>query len=208
MNERFFALSPQKQKDILDAGFRVFAQYGYKHSSTETIAREAGISKGLLFHYFENKKTFYLYLFEYATAFLLENLAYLHNYDETDFFKIIEDAQLKKMSIVYEHPALSQFVVQCYLEQDSEVAASINEDIQALTAPSVERILKRTNRSKFKESVSVEEAMDITIWMSEGYTKSLGPQALETVADLEEVNNRFLHYMEILRKHFYREEFL
>ncbi|MBR6395680.1 MAG: helix-turn-helix transcriptional regulator, partial [Lachnospiraceae bacterium] len=59
MNERFFELKKEKQDRMINAALRVFSQYGYRHASTDEIVREAGISKGLLFHYFESKKGLY-----------------------------------------------------------------------------------------------------------------------------------------------------
>ena len=66
MNERFFELTEEKQLRIINAGFEVFAQNEYKRASTDEIGRLSDISKGLLFYYFHNKKSFYLFLFDYA----------------------------------------------------------------------------------------------------------------------------------------------
>ena len=64
MNDKFFSLPKQKQQTIINAGYRVFSQNTYKKSPMIEIADAAGISKSLLFHYFHNKKEFYLYLWE------------------------------------------------------------------------------------------------------------------------------------------------
>jgi len=44
------------KKQILDAGLKVFAVKGYHGTSISDIAKEAGVSKGLAYNYFENKK--------------------------------------------------------------------------------------------------------------------------------------------------------
>lgn len=61
INEKFASLSQEKQMEIINAGLECFGQYGYKKANTEQIALKAGISKGLLFYYFRNKKTFYFF---------------------------------------------------------------------------------------------------------------------------------------------------
>ena len=43
MNEKFFALPEEKQRAILNAGYRVFANNSYKKSPMSEIASEAGI---------------------------------------------------------------------------------------------------------------------------------------------------------------------
>ena len=72
MNKRFFNLSSERQKAIINAGCRGFSKYGYNKSSMSEIAMEAGISKSLLLHYFKNKKEFYLYLFNYAMQITMQ----------------------------------------------------------------------------------------------------------------------------------------
>ena len=51
MNGKFFDLNKEKQDRMINAALKVFAINGYRHASTDEIVREAGISKGLLFHY-------------------------------------------------------------------------------------------------------------------------------------------------------------
>ena len=44
-----------KSAIILDAATKVIAEKGYQYATTEAIAREAGVAKGLIHFYFENK---------------------------------------------------------------------------------------------------------------------------------------------------------
>lgn len=49
---------------ILDIALNHFIRYGFYGTSTRKIAEEAGISSGLMFHYFPNKKALYEALVE------------------------------------------------------------------------------------------------------------------------------------------------
>lgn len=53
MNEKFFSLPIEKQEAIINAGYRVFSENSYKKSPMSEIADAAGISKSLLFYYFD-----------------------------------------------------------------------------------------------------------------------------------------------------------
>ena len=55
MNAKFFDLKQEKQDRMVNAALKVFALNGYQHASTDDIVKEAHISKGLLFHYFDSK---------------------------------------------------------------------------------------------------------------------------------------------------------
>ncbi len=50
------AIRQQKRQQILDAALEVFAHDGYHSSSMSKVAKEAGISKGLTYSYFESKE--------------------------------------------------------------------------------------------------------------------------------------------------------
>ena len=45
-----------RREQIIDAAMRVFSQKGFIRATNKDIAREAGITPGLIYHYFENKE--------------------------------------------------------------------------------------------------------------------------------------------------------
>lgn len=57
--------SQETRRRIFEAAMRLFAQHGFDRTSTATIAKEAGVSQGIIFHYFETKrKLFWTVVFE------------------------------------------------------------------------------------------------------------------------------------------------
>lgn len=50
-------------RKILMAAFKLFALQGYSRTSVENIAREASVSKGLIYHYFNSKEDILKQLF-------------------------------------------------------------------------------------------------------------------------------------------------
>ncbi len=45
-----------RREQIIDAAMRVFAQKGFARATNKDIAREAGITAGLIYHYFKSKE--------------------------------------------------------------------------------------------------------------------------------------------------------
>lgn len=205
MNEKFFDLPEEKRNAIINAGFSVFSQSEYRHATTDEIVKQAGISKGLLFHYFGNKKNFYIYLYEYALAFLVEHTSELYDYEETDFFDSFASAQVCKMQVLNEHPNVVEFLVKAYLDKAHEATEETDMNFQAVLDQSSTGFLNRIDPSKFKEGITPAQTLDIVIWMSEGYMRSRTPEQLK---DLEAVNDEFMHYLDILKQQFYKEEYL
>lgn len=67
--------SEQRREVLLDAAARVFAAHGYHAASIEQIAREAGITKPVIYHHFQSKKQLHRALFEHYAKQLLATAA-------------------------------------------------------------------------------------------------------------------------------------
>ena len=88
MNDKFFDLKQEKQDRMINASLKIFSRGGYRHASTDEIVKEAGISKGLLFHYFGSKLGLYGFLFDYSARFMLLELSREVKRSETDYFAL------------------------------------------------------------------------------------------------------------------------
>ncbi len=53
-----------RREQILDAALRIFAKKGFAKATNKDIAREAGITSGLIYHYFESKEALLKAIFE------------------------------------------------------------------------------------------------------------------------------------------------
>ena len=87
MNESFWLLCEEKQNRIRNAAMMVFSQNSYKKASTDDIAAQAGISKGLLFYHFRTKKELYCDMYEYCCEQIYRAVDEIDAMKETDFFE-------------------------------------------------------------------------------------------------------------------------
>jgi TetR/AcrR family fatty acid metabolism transcriptional regulator len=53
-----------KEKAILDAAVRIFAEYGYHRAKISTIAETAGVATGSVYLYYQNKENILLTIFD------------------------------------------------------------------------------------------------------------------------------------------------
>jgi len=72
--QQFETIRNEKIKQIKDTALQLFSEYGYENTSISSIVKEAGISKGLLYHYFSGKEEL---LKEIMVGGLKEFLAHL-----------------------------------------------------------------------------------------------------------------------------------
>ena len=169
MNDKFYALSEEKQNAIINAGFKVFAGNSYKKSPVNEIALEAGISKSLLFFYFKNKKELYLFLLkkseEVTKQMLLESGAYKGN----DIFEIMYRGLLTKASMMKRYPDMGNFSIKAYYEKDPEVANDVRKIIAPYTNMETNKILPPMDSSQFKEGLDLNMMYRDMYLASEGY---------------------------------------
>jgi AcrR family transcriptional regulator len=62
----------ERRRQLLELGADLFARFAYDELSMARIAREAGISKALLYHYFPSKQAYFAATLEQAAAELAE----------------------------------------------------------------------------------------------------------------------------------------
>lgn len=203
MNLKFFDLPTQKQQRIITSALEIFSMQDYRKASTDKIIHLAGISKGLLFHYFESKKGLYFYCFEYAKNIVLEEFSALHLPQERDFFVILQTAQLAKMKVMKTHPFVFEFLVKAYLEEEQELKEAIHHEL-SLIQNNLNAITDTIDKSKFLPFLDIPKVLKLIHWASEGF---LIHTPKEKFKDLEALNETYLEYMDILRKSFYQEMF-
>jgi AcrR family transcriptional regulator len=62
----------ERRNQLIELGLTLFSERAYDEVSIDDIAREAGVSKGLLYHYFGGKRDFYVACVRAARDLLLE----------------------------------------------------------------------------------------------------------------------------------------
>ena len=65
--QTFYNLPEEKRNKIINLSLLEFAQHSYRTASLSRIVEKAGIAKGSMYQYFENKRELYLYLIDFTT---------------------------------------------------------------------------------------------------------------------------------------------
>ncbi len=144
MNEKFFDLASAKQDKMINAALMMFAKNGYKHASTDDIVKAAGISKGLLFHYFESKEGLYTFLLDYSVRYLINEFSRVIG-DEKDYFAYHEKFESAKLNVLRNYPYMHQFVEHAITESNVSIREKSDETIN----------LYSDTMNKFRNSVTL-----------------------------------------------------
>lgn len=201
MNELFSKIDPQKLDRILNSSFKEFSKEGFQHASTNTIVKNAEISKGLLFHYFGNKQHLYQMLIEFSLDYITELLEKEINWEEQDFFKRVEGITILKLSAMKKYPHIYDF-----LKKASENVSleEIKQDFSPDLINMIQKIYtKNIDYSLFRSDIDLNKTIEIIQWTIEGAIKKIWKDASDNIKT-EDIFNEHREYMNILRTLVYK----
>lgn len=206
MNHNFTELPEEKQLRIINSAMEVFSKYEYKKASTDDIAAKAGISKGLLFYYFHNKKSLYLYVYKYMTERIQEQVLDAGFWEITDFFELMEYCAVAKLSVIEKNPYIMDFAMRSFYPESEAISDDLNAYNQEFMAAVPTNYFQNIDLGKFRDGVDPAYILRMLSWMADGYLHE--KRALKQPLLLPEMMEEFKRWMNMLRPLIYKEEFL
>lgn len=153
MNSKFFDLKKEKQDRMINAALKIFALNGYRRASTDDIVREAAISKGLIFHYFENKIGIYQFMYDYSVRYMNLELKNSIDPNEKNIFEILRQIEQGRIAAMKGYPYMQQFLNSARYENVSEALLSTEEKRNELHSL-YQQILSQADLSKFPAGIN------------------------------------------------------
>ncbi|MCR8850360.1 TetR/AcrR family transcriptional regulator [Rossellomorea sp. SC111] len=200
-------IDPEKEDRIIRAATRVFAENGYEKASTNAIVKEAKISKGILFHYFNSKKELYVSLYEHLSNLFTEKIYERLDWNEQDIFVTIRSVTLIKFELFYVYPDLINFLTSAFSEEAQEVKDEIEKYKTRMVESSFATLFSNIDTSKFKEGIDVNKSIQVIYWTFEGMANQQQQKAKSLSVDeinQEEVLAEIDAYIELLKISFYK----
>ena len=173
-SHKIMNMDPEKRERIINASMREFCK-GYKNASTDVIVREAGISKGLLFHYFGTKEGLYEFIIQYSFDILGKEYFGLINVEQRDLLERLWQTTLLKMDLSYKHPDIFELMAKVYAQyRDGDgtadgVTARIKSMQDGFGDEVLKNVFKNIDTSLFKDGIDIEKAVNIIKWTLFGY---------------------------------------
>ena len=99
MIERFnhIDINNEKVKRIVNSALEEFSKNDFDKASTNNIVKGAGISRGLLYHYFKDKQDLYDFLIDFAIEIVMKALEEKAIWEEGDLLEKIKQAAIIKI---------------------------------------------------------------------------------------------------------------
>lgn len=176
MYESFNKLDKPKQQSIINACIVEFASKGYTKASTDCITKNAGISKGLLFYYFGNKKDLFLYIVEYVCKLVIQEIIdSIQKIECDDFFDRVKELSLIKIKTYSkynnEYRLLARAVSETSEELKSEIEKIYLKYYKELNYQSKKHVYNYLDSSTLKPGISKDKALEFVNLIFEQLTQ-------------------------------------
>lgn len=206
MNPAFMKLDLDKQKNIIEAAMREFAENGYEKASTNRIVKEAGIGKGTLFYYFKNKEDLYHYVLNACLDNVFDELLAKVDTTETDFIERLKQIAQVKAAYHLEYPYDLSLLGSAFLQDDAPIPEDARQKYEKMIRLQETMIYDNIDHSVFRSDLDPEKAFRLIQWTLYGYqeelTQRLKQQDLSSI-DLTPYWEEFYGYIDELKKVFY-----
>jgi AcrR family transcriptional regulator len=193
MLSRIINLESQRRDAIVNAALKEFATKGFDDASTNIIAKESGMSKGLMFHYVNNKKDLFLFLYDYCTDIINKEYLDLMNFNEKDIFERLRQSYLLQIELLQKHPWIFEFNKITAITKSDEINKELEERQKGKQSLCYETMFDRIDQSKFRKGLDIIKCKELIFWMNIGFTN----QILEDIRN-SEINE--LDYDKIIAK--------
>ena len=204
MMNKFENLQEEKKKKILDVVIEEFAVKGYDKASTNSIVNKAGISKGILFHYFGNKKNLFLYTFDYCITNLIDKYYSLKEVESEDIFERFMRISIRKMKIIQEEPVMNKLVFSAISNMPESLEQELTERYNTYCSKYLPEFFEKIDTSKFRKEIDSQKAIELVMLCMDGLSskyiqKYKNIPVDEVFNNIEEIMEDFNKYLEIFK---------
>lgn len=154
------ARSIEKKKRIIDASYQLFSEVGYFGTNTAEIAKRAGVSTGIVYGYFHDKRDILIcVLDDYINNVATPILAAFDNITTLDYQKIVPDV-IDKAILAHQNNSKIHEVLHSLTPVDDKVSSAFLEQENRITEKFAEK-LKSLGENEKGLNEKVHFAMNI-----------------------------------------------
>ena len=203
MEDKLLKMDPEKREKLINAALEEFGSHDFDKASTNVIVKKAGISKGLLYHYFSTKEN----LFDYLTTFTMEKVANAIKdgveWKKADVLQRMADIVMIKVKIIESYPHMINFSKKMYAGKSLEEIKDLVEGYMPNIYEDVYR--KNIDYGLFRDDIDVAIAIKSVEFTMDKVSEATlatfnSPIEFDFNAVITEVNN----YLELFRKTYYK----
>lgn len=203
---KIMGMDGEKRQRLLNAAMAEFCK-GYQGASTDEIVRKAGISKGLLFHYFGTKENLYRFLVSYTLDEIVQYFTEFTGGGQTDILDRLWRMAQRKRELCGQYPLIFEFMTASYYAMKDDPRGEFARQFDALQKSVYTALYRNLDASLLKEEIDAAAASNIIRWTLAGLTEKITGEKKsfsEMQAEYDGYMEETKRYLDLLRSLLYR----
>lgn len=188
---------PSAKERVLQAALAEFAARGYEAASTNTIAAEAGVAKGLVFHHFGSKEQLFLAVVQQVLPEVRDALLADVDALPADLFERLHAWHVRKVALMQQRPEVFEVFVTALTEAPASLRRELASAQQRVLAAAWPRVLQGIDATRLRPGLSLEDAVETLSLLAEGLEKSLLAAARQGVPLTELAARAWVHFARV-----------
>ena len=204
-DHKIMTMDEKKRKKVIETALKEFTK-GYAAANMDNLAFEAGISKGLIFHYFGSKKGLFLFLLKYCAEIMDEEYSKVILKDR-DFLENVRIVSKLAIEMTFRFPDMYAFIGKAVFSINQVFPEGLPKDLPNSNQKLLEKILEISDKSLFRDDISIEKAQNIALWTIRGFSDSLlryGSDIKVYQNNFDDVMQELEEYIDVLKKLLYK----
>lgn len=173
MTTKLMSLEPAKRNTILNAALKEFATKGFDKASTNIIAKEAEISKPLMFHYVSSKQELFLCVYDYFVEILDKEYYLKMDFTEKDIFNRLRQSYLLQIELIKLYPWIFEFNKLSIATNSNEINNELEKRADKKQLSCGNQLFDSIDETKFKEGLDIEKCKQFILWANIGFTNQI-----------------------------------
>ncbi len=145
-----------KKDKILWAGLKEFSEHGFDKASTDRISKDAGVSKGLIFHYYGSKENLYLFAVNKCIDDIFEEFNNV-KFDDLEFIDALIKIMELKYSFFLKNPMHYKILINSFYNTPKKMLKKLEHRNSELRQMGINIIVDMIKDLPLKEDVLVSD---------------------------------------------------
>lgn len=155
-------LDKTKKEKIMKASLEEFSEFGFDKASTDRISQRAGVSKGLIFHYFGSKENLYMTTMNSCIDDVLYEFDNVE-FQETDFISKLMKMMEVKYNFFKKHPLHYKLMVNGFYDSPKKLQKKLEHSYSELKQIGYNSIVHMIKDLPIKKDITIEEIVAIIV---------------------------------------------
>lgn len=178
----FNRLDCEKKERVIRAAIEEFQIHGFEKAKIEAIAKNAGVAKGSIYQYFDDKKDLFLYSVTWSLEYFMENIDRQTPLKDMDVYDYFLTGSRERFELIKKEPLLVAFSVDVASGKYGSLTKETNE---ALNRIGEEYELKLIANGKKKGTVRADLDDRALLLFFQGVTEKFTMKIVEIAKNFE-----------------------